>query len=177
MLMNQKPDPKELKVLSDILALVLEDQPGQSMNALEAIKKRAKKNAITGGALKNLFNAIAPNPPKPTVSRAKSQLIDGNEILKARARISQLTQSINQLDTDLRNARKQNEALRAELILTQQARSEMQSALYLAETKTPFRTIITLVSFTCGLLIGIAGTVLVHSLNATPKVDNSLFLR
>lgn len=48
-------DPKELKILSDILALVLEDQPGQSATALEAIKNRARRNNMTGGALKTCF--------------------------------------------------------------------------------------------------------------------------
>lgn len=57
-------DPKELKILSDILALVLEDQPGQSATALEALRNRAKRNATTGGALKNLFQTIAEDPEK-----------------------------------------------------------------------------------------------------------------
>ncbi|WP_408734744.1 hypothetical protein [Novacetimonas hansenii] len=61
--MSDSLDPKELKILSDILALVLEDNPGQSENALAAIRTRARKNQMTGGALKNLFAAIAPNPP------------------------------------------------------------------------------------------------------------------
>ncbi|WP_279379564.1 hypothetical protein [Asaia prunellae] len=38
-------DPKELKVLSDILALVLEEQEGQSVAALNALRSRAKKAA------------------------------------------------------------------------------------------------------------------------------------
>jgi hypothetical protein len=57
-------DPKELKILSDILALVLEDNPGQSDTALQALRNRARKNSTTGGALKNLFQTIAVNPSK-----------------------------------------------------------------------------------------------------------------
>jgi hypothetical protein len=53
--MPEQPDPKEIKLLADILALVLEDQPGQSTSALETIRRRAQASRITGGALKNLF--------------------------------------------------------------------------------------------------------------------------
>ena len=53
--MTDQPDPKEVKLLADILALVLEDQPGQSSSALDAVRRRAQASRITGGAIKNLF--------------------------------------------------------------------------------------------------------------------------
>jgi hypothetical protein len=56
--MQDQPDSKEIKLLSDILALVLEEQVGQSASALEAIRRRAQADRVTGGALKNLFVRI-----------------------------------------------------------------------------------------------------------------------
>jgi TonB family protein len=56
--MNEQLDPKEAKILSDILALTLDDQVGASMTALQKIQQRAKQDGITGGALKNVFSRI-----------------------------------------------------------------------------------------------------------------------
>src|SRR4030081_1671898 len=55
-------EPHEVKVLADILALVLEDQPGSSTAALETIRRKARQSRVTGGALKNLFQSIAAQP-------------------------------------------------------------------------------------------------------------------
>lgn len=176
--MNNQIDPKELKILSDILALVLEEETGQSTNALEAIKKRAKKNTITGGALKNLFQSIANNPPKterPT--RSKKTSTSSADLIKARSQISELTQDINHLDSVIRNLRRQNESLRSELLLTQKSRAEIQTALYTAEAKSPFRMILIVISLICGLFCGIAGTVLVHTLYSSPTSNNTIYLR
>lgn len=177
--MNQKLDPKELKVLADILALVLEDQPGQSANALEAIKKRAQKNGTTGGALKNLFTNIVNNPP--TKAKANSNQPkknnDSEDLLKARSQISTLTHSINQLDTSLRNLRRQNESLRSELLLTQRSRAEIQATLAAASDKFPFKTIIIIIALLCGLFCGIAGTLVVSSAIYQPhQPDNTFYL-
>lgn len=176
--MNQQIDPKELKVLADILALVLEDQPGQSANALEAIKKRAKKNATTGGALKNLFTNIANNPPQRKASTTQTRKNNASaDLIKARSQISDLTHSINQLDSAIRNLRKQNEALRSELLLTQRSRAEIQTALSVASEKSPYKTVLIIVSLLCGLLFGIAGTAVVNSATNQPhQPDNTYYL-
>jgi hypothetical protein len=55
-------DPHEVKVLADILALVLEDQSPASAVALETVRRKARQHRVTGGALKNLFQAIATSP-------------------------------------------------------------------------------------------------------------------
>lgn len=55
-------DPKGLKTLSDILALVLEDQPGGSEAALAAVRRRARQNGVTGGALKEMFQRLHEHP-------------------------------------------------------------------------------------------------------------------
>jgi hypothetical protein len=52
-------DPAELRLLSNILALVLDEQPGQASAALETLRRKAAQRQITGGALKNLFDRIA----------------------------------------------------------------------------------------------------------------------
>ncbi len=139
-------DPKELKTLSDILALVLEEQPGQSASALEALRVRARRSGITGGALKNLFVSIANDPPPPSRSgaRATAARPDGTgpttrarggkaaiaEIQAAHVRIAQLAADVRSLDLQLRSAQAANESLRAELEATRQARADAQSSLH-----------------------------------------------
>ncbi len=51
-------DAAELRLLSNIIALVLDEQAGQSAAALEALRRRAAGNRVTGGALKNLFERL-----------------------------------------------------------------------------------------------------------------------
>ncbi|WP_323990463.1 hypothetical protein [Nguyenibacter sp. L1] len=174
--MSDKLDPKELKILSDILALVLEDQPGQSANALEAIRNRARRNGTTGGALKNLFTAIAPNPPARAQPRPRAPRAAGaQEMQAARARISQLTESLNKLDLDLRSARARNEELRSQLYLTQQARAESQAALSMMQARpaAPRRAAVAL-AFAIGALAGIAGTEMLHVLNLPALPDRAV---
>ncbi|CUW47523.1 MULTISPECIES: hypothetical protein [Novacetimonas] len=187
--MSDSLDPKELKILSDILALVLEDNPGQSENALAAIRTRARKNQMTGGALKNLFAAIAPNPPprpaaKPRAARSgRTSAAAAREIQDSHARISEMADSIRTLDDELRNARKLNEKLRSELLLTQQARAETQTTLAqiqarLATTNTratPRRTTLML-ALTIGTLAGIAMTELFHALDSSPAQASAPYI-
>lgn len=139
-------DPKELKTLSDILALVLEDQAGQSVSALEALRARARRNAITGGALKNLFVAIANDPPPPktrggsaaaakepgaTPARAPrgKAASAAAEVQAAHVRIAQLAADVRNLDLQLRTANASAATLQAELDATRQAYAHAQSAL------------------------------------------------
>ena len=170
--MSPTIDPKELKTLSDILALVLEDQPGQSASALEAIRARARKNAVTGGALKNLFVAIAPNPPAqaapaPRATRTRTpKAATGSpaEMQAARTRISQLTADLNRLDLELREAVSRNESMRSELNLTRRARAEAQQAAMQAQAESRPRTMLLVLSLLCGVLVGIAGSAVVRDM-------------
>ena len=114
-------DPKELKTLSDILALVLEEQGGQSSAALEALRVRARRSGITGGALKNLFVAIANDPPAKARAAA--------EVQAAHVRIAQLAADVRDLDLQLRTANASAATLQAELDATRQAYAHAQSAL------------------------------------------------
>ncbi|MBE7210187.1 MAG: hypothetical protein INR65_04145 [Gluconacetobacter diazotrophicus] len=159
---EQQIDPKELKTLSDILALVLEEHPGQAASALEAARARAKRNGITGGALKNLLVAIAPNPPaaraaRPRTPRAPTGTAASTEVQALRTRVSHLTADVSRLDLDLRGAHASVEALRAELNLTRQARAEAQMALHATQALAPRRALL-IVCALIGLVIGIAGT-------------------
>ncbi|MDI2112365.1 hypothetical protein [Commensalibacter nepenthis] len=177
--MNAKIDPKELKVLADILALVLEDQPGQSANALEAIKKRAKKDTITGGALKNLFKHIANDPPSQnnTNDFQNKSYADSIELIKARSHVANLTHNITQLDIAIRALRRQNEALKSELLLTQRSRAELQTELHTKSDRFPFKTATIIISVLCGLFFGIAGTLVVNSAMYQPyQPDNTTYL-
>lgn len=177
--MTENIDKKELKILADILALVLENEPGQSANALETLKKRAKKNMVTGGTIKNIFYSIAENPPKPETkpsSRSRKSTTNNADLIKARSQITSLTQDINRLDTVIRSLRVQNESLRSELLLTQQSRAEIQSVLYSNQAKEPFKKILGIIFFICGLLIGIATTAIYHSVSSTPPPNNSIYL-
>lgn len=170
-------DPKELKVLSDILALVLEEQEGQSVAALNALRSRARKSGTTGGALKNLFVAIAPNPPprakpRPRATKAES----GPDLLAARQQIVTLTNNLRQMDLELRNARARLESVRSELFQTQQSRAEIQSKLMSRDAKKPYLSMLIWCGFAAGILMGIAGTQFIHSIVDTPRIDRSAYL-
>ncbi|GAN60518.1 hypothetical protein [Acetobacter cibinongensis] len=153
-------DPKELKILSDILALVLEEQSGQSASALEALKNRAQKDKITGGALKNLFQAIAVDPPKRTTRSSSRPSPTPDEY---RTQLRQMAESIQRLDTDLRGARTQNDNLRTQLQRALQGQRDLtqQFSEELSQTRYP-SLLMLMIAFGAGILSGIAGTELFH---------------
>ena len=143
--MQPSIDPKELKTLSDILALVLEEQAGQSQSALDALRARAKRSGITGGALKNLFVAIANDPPKgrktdtaaaAAAARAPKAKAGSAaaEVQAAHVRIAQLAADMRSLDLQLRTANASVAQLQAELDATRQARAQAQASLRRMET-------------------------------------------
>ncbi|GBR46619.1 hypothetical protein CSR02_07000 [Acetobacter pomorum] len=177
-------DPKELKILSDILALVLEDQPGQSATALEALRNRAKRNATTGGALKNLFQTIAVDPAKAKPARASrsraSSKTQTDMSETYRAQLQELRNNIVSLDRKLRSASAQNETLKSELYLTLQARAEMQAQMAQIQSFSQYQRRMTIVIATlAGLLAGIAGTELFHaffSAHVNTAAENARYL-
>ncbi|CEF55179.1 hypothetical protein [Acetobacter ghanensis] len=181
-------DPKELKILSDILALVLEDHPGQSDTALQALRNRARKNSTTGGALKNLFQTIATNPSKAktassrqTGSRASSSKSKTTDMPdQYRVQLREMADSITRLDRNLRVAYSQNETLKSELYLTQKSRAELQTHLATLQSSNRNQKPVTIaISLLVGLLVGIAGSQAVHMLwPPAPHVvvDNAHYL-
>ena len=113
--------------------------------------------------MKNLFVAIAPNPPAPRTAaaprpRAQRASAGGPELAAARTRISQLTADINKLDLDLRHATARIESMRAELTLTRQARAQAQQSLSQISRDTRPRKILMTLCLICGVLVGIAGS-------------------
>ena len=182
-------DPKELKILSDILALVLEDHPGQSDTALQALRNRARKNNTTGGALKNLFQTIAVNPSKAKsttrqtgtrASASKPKPTDPSD--HYRAQVREMAECITRMDRNLRAARSQNETLKSELYLTQQSRAELQTHLATLKVSKHSRKPLTIaIGLLMGMLVGVAGSQAVHALWPGPSqahavVNNTHYL-
>ncbi|CAI9121369.1 hypothetical protein [Brytella acorum] len=184
--MSSQIDPKELKVLSDILALVLDEQEGQAATALQALRHRARRNTITAGALKNLFVAIAPEPPKPrakatgTRSGTSRQGTSSRDTVENRQRLMALTEDLRQMDLELRSSRARIEGLRAELNQTRASRAEVQAALHAQQGAKASGPRMAVIWMACGvgILLGVAATQVVHSLNAPrSQIDRSLYLR
>lgn len=50
---------KGIETLSNILALVLGDRPGEAAAALEAVRRKARRDGVTGGTLKQLMRQVA----------------------------------------------------------------------------------------------------------------------
>ena len=164
-------DPKEIKILSDILALVLEDHPGQSSTALETLRRRAQRNGTTGGALKNLFQVLAAGPPeargaqrpppRSSSTRARQETPD-----TYRNQLREMTESLTRLDRNLKTVTAQNEALKAELYLTQQSRAELQSHIATSRLAGRNKQRLTVVAaILAGLLTGIAGAEVFHAID------------
>ncbi|MCX2559905.1 hypothetical protein OQ252_00625 [Acetobacter farinalis] len=176
-------DPKEIKILSDILALALEDQEGQSSSALEAIKARARRDGVTGGALKNLFQALAPQSERLNAARmarddAQSRELE-NTVHTLRVQLHDRGEALNRMEHNLRIVRGNNESLRSQLYLAQTAHEEARSMLTMKMMDSNYpRLMIIFVAVVAGLLTGIAGTQLFHLFYATfhPVTDNARYL-
>ncbi|MBR0559069.1 hypothetical protein [Neokomagataea anthophila] len=155
-------DPRETKILSDILALVLDEQSGTSENALNALKQRATRSNITGGALKNLFTHLIHTVGDPPHTQRH---------------ITQLTQRLQKADENMYRTARQNEALRTALHNAKQENTHLRHAL--SDKSSPFAwpktTLIVTALF--GLLLGIAGAEIIHTLTATPIHPRPLYFR
>ncbi len=71
-------DTTELRLLSNILALVLDEHPGQAAAALDTLRRRAANSRVTAGALKNLFDRVSAELPDaamapPRAGRTETQ--------------------------------------------------------------------------------------------------------
>jgi TonB family protein len=143
--MNEKLDPKEAKILADILALTLDEQPGASMTALQKIQQRARQDGITGGALKNIFTRVASDMPRGGSGESAGSAFNSTQlrstIAAQGASISLLEQRVALLQARLSQA----EASR------RQERSDMAGVARRLAIKTAL----------VGLLIGVGLTALV----------------
>ncbi|MCP9320254.1 hypothetical protein KBX73_10800 [Acetobacter persici] len=176
-------DPKEIKILSDILALVLEEQQGQSVTALEAIKARARRDGMTGGALKNLFQTLAPDIDRLTAARkatdgAELRTLE-NTIHTLRIQLHDRGEILNRMEHNLRIVRNNNENLKSQLHVLQNAHAEATHRLGMKMMDSTYpRLMIIFVAVMAGLLAGIAGTQLFHLFYAAfhPVTDNARYL-
>lgn len=76
--MSEAIDPRELRSLADILALVLDDNTGQSVAAIEAVRRRARNGRVTGGAIKNLVLRLGRGdaPATPGGDRPYARIVE-----------------------------------------------------------------------------------------------------
>ena len=159
--MGETFDPKDIKVLSDILALVLEESSGSAQNALDALRTRAQRNTLTGGALKNLFISLATDPMRTG----------------ATAREAQLRQTIARLEGELRTQQIKVRTVQADLSRTQRDAYSLQAEVVTNKAQQPWRYIAIAFGVSAGLLLGVAASQLYHSLTDPPPIDRSLSLR
>jgi len=126
-------DPREIKVLADILALVLQDQPGQSAVALDAIRRRARQNRMTGGALKNLFQIVAAQafaaagPPEPPGLPDDPEAVRSS-FERLRAANRNLEKALAAANGDAARLRADFDQVQARLIGVQQQSRELAAA-------------------------------------------------
>ena len=160
--MTRAPDPKEIKILSDILALVLDEQPGHAATALERVRQMARRDGVTGGALKNLFTTrIGTISGNNETEREK----------RLREQISRLERRLGQSESDTRTAQARLGRCQTDLGL-------IQLELATLRMQRPWRYIAIVFAAGAGLLVGIAGTQFYHSLSVTrAPIDRASYLR
>lgn len=155
-------DPREIKILSDILALVLDEQPGHAATALERIRQMAQRDSITGGALKNLFISRIGTVSQTETSDREKRLRD---------QISRLEHRLGQSESDTRTAQIRLGRCQTDL-------GVMQMEIVTARMQRPWRYIALIFAVSAGLLVGIAGTQFYHSLSVTrAPIDRASYLR
>jgi len=129
-------DQKATKALADILALVVDENENVARSALAKLRQRAKQDAVTGGALKNLFNAVSSRPASlfqpPPRGPAVRYPTTGNaerDLASARETIGELTVRSMELTQELSAARSQMAGLMADMVSVRSAQAEAQQAL------------------------------------------------
>ena len=55
---------REMRILADILALTLDDQPGAAESALANVRHRAREGGVTAGALKDAWRRLQAATPR-----------------------------------------------------------------------------------------------------------------
>ena len=154
-------DPKDIKILSDILALVLAEPSGSAQNALEALRLRAKRNNLSGGALKNLFASLAADTGRQNAADREKQF---------RQRISELERELRQTQGHLRFAQ-------GALSHTQMESRALMTEIATQRAQRPWRYITIAFGISAGLLLGIATSQFYHSLTDRPPIDRSVYFR
>lgn len=154
-------DPKDIKILSDILALVLAEPSGSAQNALEALRLRAKRNNLSGGALKNLFASLAADTGRQN----------------AADREKQFCQRISELERELRQAQGHLRSAQGALSHTQMESRALMMEIATQRSQRGWRYITIAFGISAGLLLGIATSQFYHSLTDRPPIDRSVYFR
>ncbi|MXV35010.1 MULTISPECIES: hypothetical protein [unclassified Saccharibacter] len=146
-------DQKDIRLLADILALVLDEEQGQANAALETLRQRARKRKISGGTLKNLFRSLAEHEQSAQAVLARSTTTTVPDSLADRHR-----------------------RLQSEYALLQEENAQLSQYASFHTAQAPLRRAAIVIALVAGLLGGIAGTQLVHTLTAPPRIDPALCL-
>lgn len=149
-------DPKELRLLADILALVLDDEAGQAQAALERLRERARKQDISGGSFKNLIITLADHSEGRTDLLKKRHEL---EIKRCQEVMEDLSKQHRKLQKYVSYLEKDNQILRFN--------SNQGDIL-------PWQRIKFILALITGLLTGIAASQIVHDMGSTHKIDRSL---
>ncbi|QDH16414.1 hypothetical protein [Swingsia samuiensis] len=154
-------DPKELKILSDILALVIEEPKESASNILDTLRLRAKRNSITGGTLKNIFIQLANDQTRQDFKRQNAQLIS----------------RIHKLERELESSKNTLRSFQSAFHQSQQKNSSLQNDLLAQRVQRSWRYVTIIIGFAAGLLIGVASTEFYHTLTDKSPVDRSVYFR
>lgn len=144
-------DQKDIRILADILALVLDEEQGQASAALKALRQRARKRKMSGGTLKNLFARLAEHEKNAQKLTYHSE--NSSDTLSDRHR-----------------------QLQSEYALLQNEYEHLRHYMSIHDAQTPLRRAALAIALIAGLLIGVAGAQLVHNLTAPPHIDPALCL-
>lgn len=144
-------DQKDIRLLADILALVLDEEQGQASAALETLRQRARKRKVSGGTLKNLFRSLAEHEQSAQAVLARSTTLPDSLADRHRR-------------------------LQSEYALLQEENAQLSQYASFHTAQAPLRRAAIVIALVAGLLGGIAGTQLVHTLTAPPRIDPALCL-
>lgn len=139
-------DQKDIRLLADILALILDEEQGQAHTALLTLRQRAKKRKISGGTLKNLFTSLAEHE-----------------------RLTQI--QLYEYSTASETLASRHRQLQSEYAFLQEENKQLRYNNSFHKSQAPLRRAALCIALITGLLTGIAGTELVSSLTAPPRVD------
>ena len=84
---GEAAEAREMRILADILALTLDDQPGAADAALRNIKARAREGGVTAGALKDAWRRLQGATPRHREAVFSPAAHDGAAASLARMRM------------------------------------------------------------------------------------------
>lgn len=120
--MADQTDAHEVKLLADILALVLAEEPGQADAALQALRRKARQSRISGGAVKELFLRLSRDQRPGATDHAEDTL----DTAAARLLIAELRLTVRKQERELALERDNARTLEADLYETRRRFTEVQ---------------------------------------------------